>query len=185
MNFTCVFQDGWLSNEKYRKWIRKSQNKKEAHCFVCNKNLNISGMGSSALDSHTSEKKHQQLMLECSKSGVIDLMFNKPCSSSIKETKDSKKSGKLDDLLLKKGVIKAEILLCLKLVADHLSYNSCSNISKIFKIMFSHSDVARQFSLGKTKARYMIFMGLLHIVKQNFLDKSIHPQSFHSCLMRA
>ena len=153
MNFTCVFQDGWLSNEKYRKWIRKSQNKKEAHCFVCNKNLNISGMGSSALDSHTSEKKHQQLMLECSKSGVIDLMFNKPCSSSIKETKDSKKSGELDDLLLKKGVIKAEILLCLKLVADHLSYNSCSNISKIFKIMFSHSDVARQFSLGKTKAR--------------------------------
>ena len=53
---TCVFQDGWLSNEKYRKWIRKSQ-KKES-CFVCNKNFDISVMGSSALDSHASGKKH-------------------------------------------------------------------------------------------------------------------------------
>ena len=111
---TCVFQDGWFSNEKYQKWIRKSQNKKEACCFVCNKNFNISAMGSSALDSHTSGKKHQQLMLERSKSGVIDLMFNKPCSSSTKETEDSKKSGSLDDLLLKSEAINAEILWCFK-----------------------------------------------------------------------
>ena len=85
---TCVFQDGWLSNEKYQKWIRKSQNK-EAHCFVCNKKFDISAMGSSALDLHASGKKHQQLMFERSKSGMIDLMFNKPCSSSTKETEDS------------------------------------------------------------------------------------------------
>ena len=83
-------------------------------------------------------------------------MFNKPCSSSTKETEDSKKSGSLDDLLLKNEVINAEILWCLKLVAGHLSCNSCSNISEIFKIMFSRSDVARQFNLGKIKARYMI-----------------------------
>ena len=102
---TCVFQDGWLSNEKYRKWIRKSQNKKEARCFVCNKNFDISAMVSSALYSHASGKKHQQLMLERSKSGIIDLVFNKPCSSSTKETEDSKKSGSLDDLLLKNEVI--------------------------------------------------------------------------------
>ena len=94
-------------------------------------------------------------MLESSKSGVIDLMFNKPCSSSTNETEDIKKSGSLDDLLLKNEVISAEILWCLKLAAGHLSYNSCSNINEIFKIIFSHSDVARQFSLGKTKACYM------------------------------
>ena len=46
-------------------------------------------MGSSTLDLHASGKKHQQLMFERSKSGMIDLMFNKPCSSSTKETKDS------------------------------------------------------------------------------------------------
>ena len=57
---TCVFQDGWLSIEKYWKWIRKSQNKKEACCFVCNKNFDISAMGSSALDLTSSGKKHQQ-----------------------------------------------------------------------------------------------------------------------------
>ena len=49
-------------------------------------------------------------MLECSKSGVIDLMFNKSGSSSTKETEDSKKSGSVDDLLLKNKVINAEIL---------------------------------------------------------------------------
>ena len=57
---TCVFQDGWLSSEKYQKWIRKSQNKKEYCCFVSNKNFDIAAMGSSALDSHSSGKKHQQ-----------------------------------------------------------------------------------------------------------------------------
>ena len=62
-------------------------------------------------------------MLERSKSGVIDLMFNRPCSSSTKKNKDSKKSENLDDLLLKNEVIDAEILWCLKLVAGHLSYN--------------------------------------------------------------
>ena len=62
-------------------------------------------------------------MLERSKSGVIDLMFNKPCSSSTKKNEDSKKSENLDDLLLKNEVIDAEILWCLKLVAGHLRYN--------------------------------------------------------------
>ena len=157
---TFVFQDGWLSNEKYRKWIRKSQNKKEARCFVCNKNFDTSTMGNSALDLHASGKKHQQLMLQRSKSCMIDLMFNKPCSSSTKETKDSKKSGSLDDLLLKNEVINAEILWRLKLVAGHLNYNSWSNISEIFNIMFSRSDVADQFGLGKTKARHMILYGI-------------------------
>ena len=53
---TCVFQDGWLSNEKYQKSIRKSQNKKEACSFFCNKNFYISAMGNRALDSHTSNQ---------------------------------------------------------------------------------------------------------------------------------
>ena len=128
-------------------------------------------MRNSALDSHASGKKHQQLMLEHSKSGMIDLMFNKPCSSSTKETEDSKKSGSLDDLLLKNEVINAEILWCLKLVAGHLSYNSCSNISKIFKTMFSRSDVARQFSLGKSKARYMILYGSAPYCKAELLGQ--------------
>ena len=57
--------------------MRKSQNEKDACCFVCNKDFDVSSMGSSALDLHASGKKHQQLMLEHSKSGVIDLMFNK------------------------------------------------------------------------------------------------------------
>ena len=40
------------------------------------------------------------MMLEHSNSGVIDLMFNKPCSSNTKETEDSKKSGSLGLLLV-------------------------------------------------------------------------------------
>ena len=154
-----------------RKWIRKSQNKKEARCFICNKNSHISAVGSSTLDSHASGKKHQQLMLERSKSDVIDLKFNKPCLSSTKETEDSKKSGSLDDLLLKNEVINGEILWCLKLVAGYLSYNSCSKINEIFKIIFSRSDVAGQLSLGKTKARYMVLHGIAPYCKAELLGQ--------------
>ena len=88
-----------------------------------------------------------------------------------KGNQDSKKSESLDDLLLKNDVINAEILWCLKLLVGHLSYNSCSNISKIFKIMFSRSDVARQFSLGKTKARYMILYGIAPNCKAELLGQ--------------
>ena len=116
-------------------------------------------------------KKTQQLMLERSKSGVIDLMFNRPCSSSTKKNKDSKKSENLDDLLLKNEVIDAEILWCLKLVAGHLSYNWCSNISEIFKTMFSRRDVVCQCSLGKTKARYMILYGIVPNCKAEILGQ--------------
>ena len=110
-------------------------------------------------------------MLELSKSGRIDLMFNKPHSSSTKETEDNKKSGSLDDLLLKNKVINAEILWCLKLVEGHLSYNSCSNISEIFKIVFSCSDVTCQFSFRKTKACYMILYRIAPYCKAELLGQ--------------
>ena len=68
---TCVFQDGWLSNDKYRKRIRKSQNKKELVALLAIKTSTYLQWEAVHWTHTLRGKKHQQLMLESSKSGVL------------------------------------------------------------------------------------------------------------------
>ena len=46
------------------------------------------------------------------------------------------------------------------MVKQHWSANSCSHISELFKHMFEDSDIVKKFSMGRTKAAYMIISGL-------------------------
>ena len=47
----------------------------------------------------------------------------------------------------------------------HWSYNSSSDIAKLFQCMFPDNEIVSQFSVGKTKNRYMILYGLPTHVK--------------------
>ena len=53
----CKFQDCWLRNEKYQKWIRKKDGN-AAYCTYCSKESSINIMGEPALKSHLLSKKH-------------------------------------------------------------------------------------------------------------------------------
>ena len=86
----CSFQDEWLSDDCFRAWVGKTGNKKETRCVVCNRDINISEMGSSALHSHTYGKNHKELMTAHSKCGSIDLFFNKPCALQAQEKHNTK-----------------------------------------------------------------------------------------------
>ena len=88
---SCSFQDEWLSDDPFRAWVGKTGNKKEARCVVFKRNIDISTMGSSALQSHASGKKHKELMIAYSKCRSIDLFFNKLCCSG--RTKAQHKTG--------------------------------------------------------------------------------------------
>ena len=62
---------------------------------------------------------------------------------------------------------------------QHLSYNSCSHVSKLFSAMFPDSEVAQKFSMGKTKSRYMVIYGLTPYFKKELLKK-INSSLFYS-----
>ncbi|GBN32939.1 hypothetical protein AVEN_43414-1 [Araneus ventricosus] len=66
--------------------------------------------------------------------------------------------------------LKVEILWAMTVVEKKLSLNSCSNISKIFKCMFSDSALAQQFQLGKDKVSYIIHCGISHYFHETLLD---------------
>ncbi|GBN06586.1 hypothetical protein AVEN_220775-1 [Araneus ventricosus] len=66
--------------------------------------------------------------------------------------------------------LKAAILWAMTVVEKKLSLNSCSNISRIFKCMFSDSTLAQQFQLGKDKVSYIIHYGISHYFHETLLD---------------
>ena len=58
-----IFRDEWLHNKRYQLWIAKA-NSKNARCIFCQKDLDVSTMGNSALDSHATGSKHKQKVLD-------------------------------------------------------------------------------------------------------------------------
>ena len=64
-------------------------------------------------------------------------------------------------------------------VKGHLSCNLCSDIKELFNVMFPDSDIVAQFSLGKTKRRYMILFGVAPYFK-NALIKDINNSLYCS-----
>jgi len=58
----------------------------------------------------------------------------------------------ISNYVVKKEVQTAEILWALKAVKSHYSYKSSEDINKLFKLMFTDSQVANQFSCGPKKS---------------------------------
>ena len=181
---SCSFQDELLSDDRFRAWVGKTGNKKEACCVVSKRNIDISAMGSSALHSHVSGKKYKELMTAHSTCGSINLFFNKPCSSGT--TKAQHKTGTVNEMLTKNDVTNAEIMWCLKVVDGHFSCNSCSDLANLFQCVFTNSKIAHQFSLGKTKCRYMILYAIVPYCRSELLKQInsflFFSLSFDECL---
>ena len=56
------YQNEWLSNELYKTWVKKVDNKHKAYCKVCMKSFSVSRLGVKALDIHAEMKSH---LLKC------------------------------------------------------------------------------------------------------------------------
>ena len=139
---------------------------------MCKSNINISKMERSALNDDAKGKRHFDIMEEWQK--YTNANFFKPPSSTAPTTLTTW------TLNFKSNSFNAEILWCLNMVNQHLSYNSYSHISELFSAMFPDSKVAAQkFSMGKTKSRYMIIYGLASYFKKELLKK-INSSLFYS-----
>ena len=55
----ATFQEEWLTSKLYKDWITQGKNKNYTMCVLCLKDIDMSAMGSTALDSHGKGAKHK------------------------------------------------------------------------------------------------------------------------------
>ena len=126
--------------------------------------FSVSGLGVKALEIHSKGKIHmqkcpsnqQQLQFQLDKSDEpADSSGNKDQSTPtcIKQTA-------AQSCFIKQNTIKAEIMWALEVIMSNYSYRSCASKSELFSVMFNDSDIAKDFSLGKTKLSYNICYGI-------------------------
>ena len=90
-----TFQDEWLCNDKYSKWVVKTNQLTEARCLICRRDIDISIMGVSALKSHAAAAKRRKL-ISARKSTVDSRMMLGTCKQGDKEAKSDTFSQQID-----------------------------------------------------------------------------------------
>ena len=175
------FNDDWSELDEFKSWLERGINTKTARRSICKHSFDISNPEKSAIVSHSKGKKHMEKMTN---RNAISTMFFKnstelnkdvgakpsteiACSSNHRSCKTTTNTT---SLVIKSAVAKAEILWCLKTVLSHPSFRSCENISSLFSAMFSDSDIAKSFSIRKTKGAYYINFGIAPYFKDLLLD---------------
>ena len=112
----CIFNDSWLTDSRFSKWLKKSHAKSKAYCNLCGNDFDISNMGISALNSHSVGKKQKDQESRDSNSIVF---FKQQSSSSQSSQSMSKKI--VESMIVPASALLVEILWTLKVSISHFS----------------------------------------------------------------
>ena len=116
--------------------------------------------------------------------GQSKITFTPSESKNEKQMNDPNKENNkvqttIDSLLIKDNTVKVEIRWVLESLMPNYSYNSCSSKSELFSAMFSDSDIAEQFLMGKTECAYYVTHGIAPYFKSKFIE-SLQLLPFYS-----
>jgi hypothetical protein len=169
-----VFNNEWLAYQNWSSWlVRCLDNLHAARCKVCLKTFALSNMGKQAVISHEKSSGHIRNVKEVTNTDTLSIPLLSGASTSHQTVTETKVSGKsestapkpsasasVQSLAMDVQVVHAEILWCLKMVQHHLSMRSAEGVGDLFAHMFPDSRVVEKFTLGRTKASYVINYGL-------------------------
>lgn len=95
----------------------------------------------------------------------------------------------IDQSLTSSGTLKADIIWVLKSVVSGFSYRSCHELTEVFSIMFSDSDIPKGGQLTKTKAMYVMYITTYgtaphfkYMVKEEISKSDVMTFSFEGSL---
>ena len=54
----CSFNDDWMRDDRFKQWLQKGPDIHSAKCSLCYTTFDIANMGKSAIESHSTGKKH-------------------------------------------------------------------------------------------------------------------------------
>ncbi|CAM4639158.1 unnamed protein product [Leuciscus chuanchicus] len=156
-------------------------NDREAFCTVCKKIINVTWNGITAIKSHSASNIHQQRMrvrgeqlpisLFCDASSTTQIAANHANlrsavvtppqqQTSATSTTTTAAIARQQTLPSQTSALRAEVLWCLNIAANHHSYNSNEGIGELFENMFTDSDIAKSFACGKDKTAYILGFGI-------------------------
>ncbi|GBL76765.1 hypothetical protein AVEN_53438-1 [Araneus ventricosus] len=170
---------GWLSTVK--------DDIRSAYCTACKSTFSLSNMGIGAIKCHACGSEHKNILKQQPSQSLMNSFFNSQCGTSKSgdstESANSGETAQPESFSNKKDMeqtiqlvttndetLKVGILWAMNVVEKKSSLNSCINISKIFKCMFSDSALALQFQLGKDKVSCIIHYGISHYFHETLLD---------------
>ena len=193
----CLYNKKWEHDPQYKAWVSAYKaDKRKALCHWCDRTIDVSSMGESALKSHSRSEKHKQnsrcqQRVTLSSFGFGSSASTSKCSSgnveACVEESQQQPSGlnippppdkiatptsqqSMRSFLTKDDVLKAETLWTLKLVTNHYSFNSSADTANLFSAMFPDSEIAKQFACGERKAAYITVFGLAEHFKKLLKD---------------
>jgi hypothetical protein len=172
-----VFNPTW--GYKYD-WVKAVANdKRQAMCRLCKKNIFLGTMGESALKSHMKSDRHKKLKtassgtmtatVQCFASGANvtnNTVESEPTTfedSSVPVHEDNRPTNpsvNIAQSFSNADISKAETIWTLHTVATHASYKGNDKISDIFQKMFPDSEIAKKFSCGEKKTAYIALFGI-------------------------
>ncbi|XP_018904920.2 uncharacterized protein [Bemisia tabaci] len=94
---------------------------------------------------------------------------SKEASSVSVPSNNTSSIGPMNLYVSKELVAKAEILTCLNVVKNHVSYRSAGSIVSLDPIKYPDSNIAKQIHLQRTKISYSIVYGLASYFHHNLL----------------
>ena len=177
-----LFNESWLQKEKYKPWLDSdSNNKISFRCKFCCSKISLSNMGKRALESHMQGVRHKQKTPV--KSGCIFKTVRKTTSdANVNTSATTSKVVNMLTLTMKNSeIITAEIYWALKVVQSNLSLNSCNDLNSLFWKMFPDSDIARSYSMAKTKLSYAINFGIATYFRTLLLEKLVKSKFYTVC----
>jgi hypothetical protein len=135
--------------------LRSSKGQEYIFCSYCSRDVKIASRGILDINRHESTDIHKDNVKLRSTTKSINAHFSVPSSDSIPTQ-----------------VTRAEILWANFLAEHQLSFKISDHASKLFKVMFPDSQIAKQFKCGRTKAKSILCESVApnlqeHIVRGN------------------
>ena len=179
------FSEAWLSGKDANgdtvgDWCQKGKNEYHGYCRYCLTNIKCDNGGRVQLLKHCSNKKHKDLMKHAKDRTQVKLTFRDRKLDAGAGTSSQTTLTSLTTL--NNATVEAEIFWLAKMACSNFSFRSSDTIGHLFQAMFPDSEIAKSFSLGHTKASYIIGEGMLPYFTEVFvndLKKSDLPFSVH------
>ena len=99
-----------------------------------------------------------------------NIKVHKASSESVSVSQENDENNNVDKLAPQEEVLKAETLQALKVVRSNYSFASTVDDGDHFTLMFPDSEIAKKYSMSKTKVNYVIKYGLSPHVKELYIN---------------
>lgn len=145
----CTFQESWLLQADFKRWIKQDTDDTLAYCMLCNKKITIKHSGTRALIAHRDSAGHRKAEDASS------------CTSTAASFFPQVSGGDQDAIAI------VELCSAYHGVMHSHSYLSTDCGTKLYSSLFPDSSIAKKVHCGKTKTEALV-TGVLapHSVKR-------------------